>query len=41
MGCEPDKHRWEWFREREGTIEFVCMDCGEMQEQYVDTGSGC
>jgi hypothetical protein len=43
MGCEPDKHRWEWAREREGVIEFRCMNenCGETKEQYVDTGSGC
>jgi hypothetical protein len=43
MGCAPDKHRWEWFSEREGIITYRCINanCGEIREQYIDCGSGC
>ena len=39
--CLPDTHRWEWFRERAGVIDYRCLDCGEMREQYIDCGGGC
>jgi len=40
--CPPDEHRWQWFREREGVIEYVCMNanCGEVMTQYIDTQGG-
>jgi hypothetical protein len=42
MGCEPGQHRFEWHREKEGMVEYVCMNenCGEVMTQYIDTQGG-
>lgn len=43
QSSQDSEHRWEWLREHEGVIEYVCMNanCSEIMVQYIDTGSGC
>jgi hypothetical protein len=36
------EHRWEWWKEEGGYIWRLCMNanCGEVDYDYIDTGSG-
>jgi hypothetical protein len=38
MGCEPDKHRWEFVESSDGGDHYQCMNanCGEVLFEAMD-----